>query len=123
MVINMEITIEKQQILLPEIVRVTAQSTIDWVSLLNTVPQTLFAIWGITTFQQELKSKFGIILYANSDIYGPCVIKFGAPEYFQRYAHEKNFYKKQQRFPNCKLLAYSDFHHALLLEMVRRTSL
>lgn len=94
------------------------EKTNEWLDNVFQNYQRLFIKWGIDSFTINQTSKFGLVLIANSRIFGNVILKL-IPEFINRYEYEKNFYLAYKNTYLCKLLDFDDDCCALLLEQVK----
>lgn len=92
--------------------------TNNWLDIISQNYQHLFEKWQLQSFVLNQTSKFGIILSAESKLYGKIVLKF-IPCFINRYDFEKNFYLSYKNTYLCPLIDFDDDCAALLLKQVQ----
>ena len=71
--------------------------------------------WKISNFTVNQSANYGIVIFADSETYGKCVLKL-IPPFIERYENEKKCYQSLSDRFMCKMLDYDDEASAVLLK-------
>ena len=89
----------------------------DWIASVYACMPDLIERWKITSFLPNQRSRFGLVLQADSQVYGKVIMKF-IPAFVGRYEREKESMEVLSRNMMCELLDAVDKYHCMLLKRI-----
>lgn len=94
------------------------EKTESWIQRIYTIFPSLINRWGITSFLASQTSRYGLVLLAQSRIYGSVVIKF-IPDFVDRFERELEAMKFLSSEYMCPMYDYIEEERVMLLYRVK----
>lgn len=99
------------------LMRLYPDKTDAWLGKIASEYSRLADLWGLKSFIPSQTSRYGLVLFAESGIYGDVVVKF-IPDFVDRFETEIASYQELSPDYMCEFLGYDDAARAMLLRRV-----
>ena len=100
------------------LLRLKPEETQRWIDTVAAEYNRLSEKWGLGgSFIPSQSSRYGLVLFAKSEKYGDCVVKF-IPDFVGRYQTEVDSYRELSKGYMCELLDTDDRAGAMLLKRI-----
>ncbi|MBQ6164382.1 MAG: 2-C-methyl-D-erythritol 4-phosphate cytidylyltransferase [Clostridia bacterium] len=99
------------------LLRLRPEETQRWIDNVAAEYNRLSEKWGLGSFIPSQSSRYGLVLFAKSEKYGDCVVKF-IPDFVGRYQTEVDSYRELSKGYMCELIDTDDRAGAMLLKRI-----